>query len=81
MGETFRYPPIYPRWTNAGNGNLKTTQQPMIRPVIPKEKAFQIISLFAKILGDISALDKTQGKKKKHTHTFKKYIYIIILIF
>ena len=72
MGETFRYPPIYPRWTNAGNGNLKTTQQPttVIGPVIPKEKALQIISRLANIFGDLSALFKNQGKKKPHT--FKK---------
>jgi len=63
IGETFRYPPIYPgwTWTNAGSGNLKTTQQPVIGPVIPKEKALQIIGRFSRILGDLSALYKNQG--------------------
>ena len=61
IGETFRYPPIYPGWTNAGSGNLKTTRQPVIGPVIPKEKALQIIGRFSRILGDLSALYKNQG--------------------
>ena len=67
FGETFRYPPIHPGWTNAGRSKLPTKvgrqsgAPPEIDPVISREKALILIGLFAEILGDLSALHKKQG--------------------
>ena len=66
FGEAFRYPPIYPGWTNTGRSSLpkvgRQSGEPLeIDPVISKEKALKLIGLLTKSLGDLSALHKKQG--------------------
>ena len=76
FGETFRYPPIHPGWTNAGRTllpkatpkvGLQSGEPPVVDPVDPvisREKALILIGLFTEILGDLSALHKIHGMFK-----------------
>ena len=80
LGETFRYPPIHPGWTNAGRPllpkakpkvGLQSGEPPVVDPVISREKALKLIGLFTKNLGDLlSALHKKQGTYVQLRHFF-----------
>ena len=86
FGETFRYPPIHPGWTNADRSILpkvdrQNGEPPVVDPVDPvisREKALILIGLFTEILGDLSALHKKHGMFTVQIRVEQdlKYIYL-----